>query len=74
MVASREVVGSPAMKMLGDRAMAMAPTTRWRMPPLIWWRNEFLAELTTMVTRVREVYSEQLTYDMHYHALTARNF
>ena len=35
-VTSSAVVGSSAMSSFGSRAMAMAPTTRWRMPPLSW--------------------------------------
>ena len=35
-VTSSEVVGSSAMSRLGWQEMAMAPATRWRMPPLIW--------------------------------------
>ena len=38
------------------------------------WSNHFRDELEEMVTRVREVFSGQLTYDMHYHALTADDF
>ena len=37
MVASRAVVGSSAMITLGALEMAMAPSTRCFMPPLIWW-------------------------------------
>ncbi len=37
MVTSREVVGSSAMMTWGSQEMAMAPTTRCFMPPLIWW-------------------------------------
>jgi hypothetical protein len=37
MVTSRFVVGSSAMTRLGPPASAIAPTMRWRMPPLIWW-------------------------------------
>ena len=33
MVTSRAVVGSSQMRMRGRQAMAMAMTTRWRMPP-----------------------------------------
>ena len=36
MVTSRLVVGSSAMTSRGPPASAMAPTMRWRMPPLIW--------------------------------------
>src|SRR5947209_1209649 len=36
MVRSRLVVGSSAIKSRGGAAMAMAPTTRWRMPPESW--------------------------------------
>ena len=35
-VTSSEVVGSSAIRRLGWHEMAMAPATRWRMPPLIW--------------------------------------
>ena len=35
-VTSRGVVGSSAIKRLGWHEMAMAPATRWRIPPLIW--------------------------------------
>ncbi len=34
-VTSSEVVGSSAIRRLGWQEMAMAPATRWRMPPLI---------------------------------------
>ena len=37
MVRSRLVVGSSAISRRGGAAMAMAPTTRWRMPPESWW-------------------------------------
>ena len=36
--------------------------------------NHFKRELEEMVTRVRDVYSGKLTYDMHYTALTAPHF
>ncbi len=34
---SRPVVGSSAMRSLGEQASAMAIITRWRMPPENWW-------------------------------------
>ena len=36
-VTSSDVVGSSAIRRLGWQEMAIAPATRWRMPPLIWW-------------------------------------
>ena len=36
MVTSSAVVGSSAMRMSGSQAMAMAISTRWRMPPENW--------------------------------------
>jgi len=38
------------------------------------WSNHFRKELEDMVARVREVFSGQLTYDMHYSALTDDHF
>ena len=35
-----------------------------------YWPNNFVAELKTMVSAVRSVYSGLLTYDMHYSTLT----
>ena len=37
MVTSSEVVGSSAMMTCGSQEIAIAPTTRCFMPPLIWW-------------------------------------
>jgi hypothetical protein len=42
MVMSRLVVGSSAMVICGPPAWAIAPTMRWRMPPLIWCGNSFM--------------------------------
>jgi glycosyl hydrolase family 113/type IX secretion system substrate protein len=39
-----------------------------------YWPNEFGTYLSAMVDSVRSIYSGQLTYDMHYGALTANNF
>ena len=38
------------------------------------WSNDFREELQDMVRSVRGVFSGQVTYDMHYHALTADDF
>ena len=38
------------------------------------WPNHFRAELSSMVSEIRQVYTGSLTYDMHYHALTASDF
>ena len=38
------------------------------------WPNHFSQELTTMVERVRQVYSGLLTYDMHYDAIVSSDF
>ena len=35
-VTSRAVVGSSAIRIFGPNAMAMAMSTRWRMPPESW--------------------------------------
>ena len=39
-----------------------------------YFTNHFGEELETLVSRVREVYSGMLTYDMHYSALTSAHF
>src|SRR6266545_4280727 len=39
MVRSRLVVGSSAISRRGGAAIAIAPTTRWRMPPESWCGN-----------------------------------